>query len=791
MKVDLHVHSKYSKKPAEWFLKRIGAAESYTEIDKLYNTLKKRGMDFVTITDHNTIKGCLKLKEYSTEDTFISVESTAHFPEDDCKIHLLIFDIDENIFGDIQRLRYNIYELRDFLIKNNIAHSVAHPLYSNNGKLTISHFEKLIILFNTFEVVNGCRGEIYNKSIFEILSNLTESDIQRLAEKHNIEPVGTKPWIKGFTGGSDDHSGFFLGTSFTIAEGTKDIKTFISRIKSAESIASGISASFYNLAFNIYKIAYDFSLKNKTLKFTGGILDTLNKYIIENNKLTLWDKIKLKRLKKRSSIHSSICDLIYSINDMPDDNVEEKFESLFDKIADFSDEIVKKTFKKIKKKNNISLDFIYNRFMSILPAIFISVPFYSSFSHMFKDKSLIMEIKKSFSKNSSDYVKKIAWFTDTINDLNGVSVVLKTIGRLSAEKGYPLKIFCSINKADETLPLNYVNIEPLLEFPLPYYNKLSIRIPSFMRVLRYIYEYAPDEIYISTPGPVGILGLIIGKLMNIKIVGIYHTDFTREIYDISKDENLTNLVERYVNFFYNNTDLVKATSDSYVEILRDRGIESDIDIFRRGIDTTIFKPIYTITDTNTINLLYVGRVSKDKNLDLLFEIFEKVTKKYPDLNIRLYIIGDGPYKVKLEKKYRSKNIIFTGKLDYRDLVKYYNIGDMLIFPSNTDTFGMVVLEAQACGLPAIVSSEGGPKDIVQDGITGSVANKNDIDDWVDKVSTIIEWKTNFDPKLYTMKNNAVSMVKEKFNWDKLLKSIFTENYSDKGYPVEVSYVKVT
>jgi len=776
MKVDLHVHSKYSKKPTEWFLKRIGAAECYTEIDQLYQTLKKRGMDFVTITDHNTIKGCIKLKEKYPEDTFISVESTAHFPEDNCKVHILIFDINESIFQEIQKLRYNIYDLRGFLIANDIAHSVAHPLYSVNNKLTPEHFEKLVLLFNTFEIINGCRGEIYNKSIYNILKNITPKDIDRLRDKHKIDPFGNTPWIKGYTGGSDDHSGLFPGTVFTISEGVSNLNLFISSIKKSNTTAAGTSADFYNLAFNIYKIAYDFSSKNKTVRFTGGILDTLNRYILEEKKLSLWDKFKLKRFKKRSNIHFMITDLIQSISEIPNGEIDKRFEIIFDKISDISDEFIQKSFKKIKKKKSVSLDNIYNQITSVLPPIFLSIPFYSSFSHMFKDKGVIETIKQNFGVKL-DKKRKIAWFTDTINDLNGVSVIIKTVGHLASTNGYPLQIYGSLNEISGDLPPNYKNIKPLIEFPLPYYSKLSIRIPSFMRILKDIYEFSPDQIYISTPGPVGMLGMVIGKLMNINTVGIYHTDFTKEIFEISKDENLTNLVERFVNFFYNSTDLVKTTSDSYVEILKNRGIEKPIEVFRRGINTNIFKPIHRSTQTGTINLLYAGRISKDKNLDLLFEIYDKLTEKYPHNRIKLFLVGDGPYRIKLEKKRKSKKIFFAGKLEPIDLAAYYNMADLLLFPSNTDTFGMVVLEAQACGLPAVVSDEGGPKDIVIDNVTGFVAKRDDLDDWVKKISTLIDWRINFAPQIDSMRNAAISMVQERFNWEKLLKDIFENQYA--------------
>ena len=100
-KVDLHVHSKYSDRPSEWFLQRLGAAESYTEPEAIYDRAKAKGMSFVTITDHNTIDGSIQLAE-KYEDTFTGLQSTTYFPEDGCKVHILVYGLTGDQFEEIQ-----------------------------------------------------------------------------------------------------------------------------------------------------------------------------------------------------------------------------------------------------------------------------------------------------------------------------------------------------------------------------------------------------------------------------------------------------------------------------------------------------------------------------------------------------------------------------------------------------------------------------------------------------------------------------------------------------------------
>jgi predicted metal-dependent phosphoesterase TrpH len=130
-KADLHVHSKHSDRPSEWFLRRIGAPESYADPLEIYRRAQHRGMDFVTISDHNCIRGALEIAHLN--GTFLSSEVTTYFPEDGCKVHVLVLGIDESQFRTIQELRANVYDLHRFLIEEDVIASVSHPLYRVNG----------------------------------------------------------------------------------------------------------------------------------------------------------------------------------------------------------------------------------------------------------------------------------------------------------------------------------------------------------------------------------------------------------------------------------------------------------------------------------------------------------------------------------------------------------------------------------------------------------------------------------------------------------------------------------
>jgi glycosyltransferase involved in cell wall biosynthesis len=235
-------------------------------------------------------------------------------------------------------------------------------------------------------------------------------------------------------------------------------------------------------------------------------------------------------------------------------------------------------------------------------------------------------------------------------------------------------------------------------------------------------------------------------------------------------------VDAYTDWFFSKMNKTLVPTYEYMQKLENKGFSKiNIDYFRRGIETDIFKPHFNAKEETFFRLLYVGRISKDKNIDFLIEFFEKLQKRIKD--VKLEIVGDGPYFKSLYKKVkRNKDIILKGKIDYKDLPEIYNSADLLVFPSVTDTFGMVVLEAQACGVPAIVSNIGGPQEIVKDGETGFVAPVNN-DNWIQITANIIEMKRNNDIEYLKLKTASRNRVLANYDLNKILKELLDRKVS--------------
>ena len=121
MKIDLHVHSKYSIRPSQWILQKLGCPECFTEPAEVYRIARQKGMNLVTITDHNSISGSAEIAHLP--GTFISEEVTTYFPEDGCKAHVLVYDINDAIHRELQKVRENIFDLVDYLTATGIVTS--------------------------------------------------------------------------------------------------------------------------------------------------------------------------------------------------------------------------------------------------------------------------------------------------------------------------------------------------------------------------------------------------------------------------------------------------------------------------------------------------------------------------------------------------------------------------------------------------------------------------------------------------------------------------------------------
>jgi hypothetical protein len=253
-RADLHVHSRYSDASGNAGIRALRSAESFTDPVELYHAQRARGMDFVTVTDHNSLAGSLAIAHLP--GTFLSTEFDSWFPEDGVRVHVVALGIDEATFATADSARENVHDLVACLREAGVTHYLAHPLFDMSGKLTPESVERMLLLFNVLEGRNGARTSRCNGLLRAIVADLTQEQVEAMAERQGIEPYGETPWRKGLTGGSDDHSGLFAASAYTVAGGDGTPAGFLRAVADGDSDHGGADGDARLLAHSIYAASF-------------------------------------------------------------------------------------------------------------------------------------------------------------------------------------------------------------------------------------------------------------------------------------------------------------------------------------------------------------------------------------------------------------------------------------------------------------------------------------------------------------------------------------------------------
>ena len=761
---DLHIHSRYSARSEEWLFRRFDFPDSYSDPKTLYEQLVGHGMDHVTITDHDTIEGCLQIADLPR--TFISEQVTTYFPHDACKLHILVWGISEQQHRDIEAVRDNIFELQRYLQIAQVTHAVAHPLYSVNGKLEASHLEQLILLFKHFEGINGLRDALLSDLAQTLFEQLTPDKIDALANRHNLAPTHAEPWQKVLVGGSDDHGGQFVASAFTETPGADSAEKFLEFVRNGDCEPRGqggtpliLSHGFYNTVacfiqdrfheklgpgaallekmfsrFMEGRAPTEFTLKEKTEFIVQGVLSGKIFEFVKPANVSLWNELSgyFARPEVKAKLAAHL------------DKVSEPERRTFLMANMVAEQLAFRFFNKfVQQIGSGNMVESMQALSAIAPILVILTPYIYGFHSQAPSRKWLRSIFKELTGAIPIALqnRKRAWFTDTLEDVNGVATTIRKMTAAGAAAGKELVVVTSrSNQQISDIPIK--NFPPIGEFELPEYELQKLSFPPVLQMLDYIQREKFTEIIISTPGPVGLTALLAAKMLNLQTSGIYHTDFPQYIRILTEDSFLESMAWRYMHWFYGQLDTVFVNSEEYRQSWIKHGFDpAKLKILPRGLDTELFHPARREPEffekfgehNGEIRLLYVGRISREKDLDLLAAAYRRLRDE--GLPVQLFVVGHGPYSEAFAKS--LPEAIFMGYLTGNELAAAYASADIFVFPSTTDTFGNVILEAQACGLPVVVSDSGGPKELVQDTANGLITKSHDEEDFARAIRALV------------------------------------------------------
>lgn len=334
----------------------------------------------------------------------------------------------------------------------------------------------------------------------------------------------------------------------------------------------------------------------------------------------------------------------------------------------------------------------------------------------------------------------VAIFTDNdFGKVNGVTTTL-TAALDHAPPGMHLRIYTAA-----VLPVDAPDYLALKSFgvPIPFYGEMDMFVPRLRAYVAQARTEQMDVIHLTTPGPIGLAGMYAAWRLRLPMVGSFHTDLAAYTAVLSGSPRLGALMREYMRWPYGKCARVLVPSEDTRRLLIGaKGHADRIEVWPRGVDTSLFSPDRRsrhLRDTwhvseNRPAILYVGRISREKGLHLLAPIQRRLHAL--GIEHRFIIAGDGPLLGELRRQ--MPDAIFTGVLPRQAIADAFASSDVFVFPSRTDTAGNVVLEAQASGVPVVVADEGGPRENMVDGSTGTVCSGDAPDRWSGAIARVLQ-----------------------------------------------------
>ncbi|MBD9424001.1 glycosyltransferase family 1 protein [Pseudomonas sp. PDM15] len=325
-------------------------------------------------------------------------------------------------------------------------------------------------------------------------------------------------------------------------------------------------------------------------------------------------------------------------------------------------------------------------------------------------------------------------------EVNGVA---NTLGRLCQglrERGHRLQLVRP-RQADEP---NRSDEELLLTrgWPLPGYAGLQWGHSSLHKLLRRWKRNRPDVLYIATEGPLGLSALRAARRLGIPVVSGFHTNF-QQYSDLYGFSLLTRLLTGYLRWFHNRSRVTLVPSPSQRLELQRRGFER-LELLARGVDGQLFHPARRSSELRAtwgmgedeIAVVHVGRLAAEKNLQLLVRAFRALQRSLPQRRLRLVLVGDGPLRAQLQEQ--LPDALFCGVQRGDALAEHYASGDLFLFPSLSETFGNVVLEALASGLAVVAFDQAAAAQHIRHGHNGALATPGDEQAFIETARWLLE-----------------------------------------------------
>jgi glycosyltransferase involved in cell wall biosynthesis/predicted metal-dependent phosphoesterase TrpH len=696
-RVDMHVHSTASELSQLGIQRSLQLPECATPPEEVYELAKRRGMDFVTITDHDTIAGALSLEHLP--DTFISEELTAWFKGEPQAVHVLCYGITPDDHDWLQAHNDDVEACAMYLHSRDITAALAHPFYAVAASLTARHRRQLAQLFPIWETRNGSRAKELNLPAFVYI------------ETHGGTAIG----------GSDDHAGIDIGRTFTETPGAATPEEFLAHVRAGRAGAHGVQGSAPKWTHAAMALAIR-SLgrgEGAARPDPTAVLTIVERVMREGDVrhgavgtdlgpedaralLRSWlgsmdlevDEAELLELLQEGELsHPDLYRRARRIH-------ERKLAGAVNQIVAITD----------GAQRTVGMLDIHRVALQLFDACVPAIPYAAATAFLGREKSKL-------TRSDGDR-PRVALIADGLGSMHGVTHTLAQV-RDRGVPGFEVEVIGTDADVDRRL-------SAVAEIDIPFYRGFKIGVPSLPAIVDALAEGRYDVVHLTSPGPAGVGAWLVARVLDLPVVGSYHTELAAYTGLRTGQAQLEALAAMALGGFYGACDVVLSPSPASDERLARLGIAPErIGRWDRGVDLRRFDPDLRVAGLlpGEINILYAGRLTKEKGVELLADAF--LTARWRDPRLHLVLAGGGPEEEHLRDRL-GEHATFLGWLEGEALARAYASADAFLFASQTDTFGQVVLEAQASGLPVVAVAEGGPASLIEDGETGLLASPSPV-----------------------------------------------------------------
>jgi glycosyltransferase involved in cell wall biosynthesis/predicted metal-dependent phosphoesterase TrpH len=683
-RVDMHCHSTASQLSRLGVQRSLGLPECATPPEEVYELAKRRGMDFVTITDHDTIDGCLELAD--RPDCFVSEELTARFAGEPQAVHVLCYGITLGDHEWLQASAGDVEACAAYLRERKIACALAHPFYNVDAPLTPRHRRRLAELFPVWEVRNGSRAPELNMP----------------AEIYTETRGGIG------IGGSDDHAGVDIGRTFTEVPAGATPEEFLRHLRAGRAEAGGEQGSAAKWAH----AAMALTTRALTLHDSGAT-GTVDPAAV----LKIAQRVIAEGAAREGKVATDIgpgdaCALLEAWLSSIDLSLRGRELLAYMQAEDFSHADL---YRRARSKHErclrgavadgaagASRGEIAAGFGGLFDAIVPALPYVPATAFLGAEKAKLAARPGGR--------PRIALIADGIGTTHGVTATIEKIRELGVP-GFEIEVVGTDAGVDRRLPA-------VAELEVPFYAGMSVGVPGLLGLVETLAEGRYDAVHVTAPGPAGITSTLLNRIGGVPLIASYHTELATYAGLRSGDDGLEAMARAGLGVFYGAPSLVLSPSPAADRSLLGLGVEPDrLGRWERGVDVERFDPGKAARGhyPGEIKVLYAGRLTREKGVDLLAESFLRAHAADPRLH--LLLAGGGPEEAELRGRL-GERATFLGWLEGEELARAYASSDLFLFCSTTDTYGQVVLEAGASGLPVVAVAEGGPAALVENRHTG-------------------------------------------------------------------------